>query len=173
MKTNGIREAVCFSAILALLGCTSHRVAQMDLRHEKATSPVAVDQWRGIDPTRISRLLVARSENGGYSFTNLLTVAEPAFVQGLFGDLVHRESLRVKHYMWVGPKLFVFSDESSNILSAFLYWPAGRPNHIFTHCQACRTNGSYRVVWPGSRTPSVTLPGFDDRFQRFLDVWVD
>jgi len=169
MTKLGIGCAVLVFFLCLLVGCTSRKPAQT---HRDETNPFKhVSYWRGIEPKHIAKLMIAGNDGHTHTFTNLVTVNEPVFVQSLYRDLASRESSMVKRYLMVGQKLLVFADEESNMLCSFLYWPAGKPEHIFTPCQAHRSGNAYQVDWPASRTPSVTLPGFDKRVRGYLDVW--
>jgi len=167
MRKLGVGYAVLVCC--ALVGCTSQHMAQT--HSGEANLSDNGSRWRGIEPARIAKLVVAGNDGRVHTFTNLVTVAEPAFVQSLYRDLISRKSFVVKRYLMVGPKLLLFTDAENDILSAFLYWPAGKPEHIFTPCGAQRNGDAYRVEWPVSHTPSVALPGFDERVRAYLDVW--
>ena len=160
----------CAVPVLFLLfGCSSQKPAQTD---SAQTNPLSlVSNPSGIEPKHIESLVIAIGNGHTHTFTNLVTVSEPVFVQSLFRDLASRKPSMVKRYLMVSPKLLVFADGESNVLCAFLYWPTGKPEHIFTRCQAHRSGDAYRVDWPASRSPSVTLPRFDERVRRYLDVW--
>lgn len=170
MRKLGIACAI--SVLCVLVGCTSQQMAQT--HSGKANHSNNDSGWRGIEPTRIAKLVIAANDGHAHTFTNLATISESAFVafvQSIYRDLVSRESLEIKRYLMVAPKLLVFADEENNLLCAFLYWPAGKPEHVFTPCKAERSGDAYQVEWPASRTLSVSLPGFDERVRAYLDVW--
>jgi hypothetical protein len=116
-------------------------------------------------------LIVATSCAGGESFTNLVAIQDRALVRSIFEDLALGELVSAKRYLLVAPKLVVFVDEHQTPVRSFLYWPAGKPEHIFTACEAEWDGHTYRVKWPATRTVSVALPGFDKRMRPYMDVW--
>ncbi len=150
-----------------LAGC-SNQCRSRVVKGSLVTDP---DAWRRIDPTHVSKLVVASSAADGDSFTNRVIISEVAFVQSLYNDLAHQETHVPKPWLWIGPKLFVFVDGQDDLLCSFLYWPAGNPEHIFVPCEAKRADSAYRVERPASRTPSVALPGFGERIRQYVDVW--
>ena len=166
-RTLGVGCVILVSCVLA--SCTAQQRTQT--HSGEATLSDKESQWKGFEPTRIEKLVIAGDDGRGYTFTNLVTISEPAFVQSLYQDLASRESLPARRILWIYPKLLIFSDGENNMLCSFLYWPAGRPEHIFTPCKARRSGDGYRVEWPSSRTPCITLPGFDERIRAYLDMW--
>jgi hypothetical protein len=151
------------------VGCSSYRRTQSS--STEVTRLSDLEEWRGIEPRRITKLLVAVSDDGGYSFTKLVTIDEREFVQTNFTLLASQKSVAAKLHLIIGPKLLVFLNDHDNALCSFLYWPAGKPNNIFRPCQIEETNGVYRVAWPGPPAPCVVLPSFDERVGKYLDVW--
>jgi hypothetical protein len=162
-----LAAVVVVSCVLA--GCASQQMAPTPARG--ATPPNSGNGWREVEPARLAKLVIAANDGQSRTFTNQVSISDPVFVQSLYRDLVARELLPVKRYLLVGPRLLVFVDDGNEMLCAFLYRPAAIPEHVFTPCTVQRRGNAFQVVWPASRAPSVSLPGFDERVRAYLDVW--
>ena len=138
---------------------------------ENTTIQSIGDEWRSINTMQIAKLIIAISPQESDVFTNAVVITDLDFVRPLFSCLTGIELHSGKKHYFVAPKLLVFSDENDNALCAFLYWPAGTPNHIFKPCKVKQVGLKYAVIWPSSRDPSLAVPEFDTWARPFFDVW--
>jgi hypothetical protein len=141
------------------------------MREARTDHVLSVEDWKSVEADRAVKLFVGVSDDGGYTFRSLLTVDDRTFVQILFKELARQKPTPAKQYLLIGPKLLVFMGEDDKPLCSFLYWAAGKPNHIFMVCRVQPAGGIFRVEWPGPPSPSLVLPDFGERSSRHFDVW--
>jgi len=160
-----------FSVLAAVLlsGCSfNHETRKSEAKIDHA---LTVEDWKSIEPGRAVKLLVGISDDGGYTFRSLLAIDDRTFVQTLFKELASLKPTPAKQYLMIGPKLLVFMGEHGKPLCSFLYWAAGKPNHIFRVCRAKPAGSAFCVEWPGPVTPSLVVPDFGERSKGYFDVW--
>src|SRR6185369_8812895 len=92
----GVRCAIL--VFWAFAGCTSQQMAQT--HRDKEDNCKNSSYWRGIEPTRIAKLVIAIN-NEHQSFAHFVTINEPKLVQSVYLDLVSRQSLPMKRYLMI------------------------------------------------------------------------
>jgi hypothetical protein len=114
-------------------------------------------------------LLVGQAGSTNITTAHRVVVQDAALVQELFVTLSQPSTNRYKHILWIPPRPFVFVDERWDVCKGFMYSAFSRPPSMFRPYWIERHGNDYVVT--KRESGDLAIPGFDEKFRRYLDIW--
>lgn len=115
-------------------------------------------------------LLVGRAGSTNVTAEHRVVVEDAAFVRELFVTLSQPSTNRYEQMMWIPSRPFIFVDEHRDVCRGFMYLGFSRPPSVFRPCWVERRGDDY-VVTKREYNSDLAIPGFDEKFRRYLNVW--
>ena len=128
-----------------------------------------------IPSSKVKYMMIA-GRAGGYSadgnfhkVTNPILIKDAELIASIFASLRTALSEKGTDLMLVPARPVLFLDSQKDVLCAFLYWPASRPENMLTRVKAYRRFGSYYVGQSAEATVR-SVPGLSGLVAPYVDV---